>query len=96
MFFGIFFVWLFFLEAKKGLLQRPSKAQVAHAQQTWAPSGFQGRVFKARFGVKATECVTFFWLAGGNVTGGVLGTLCSAWSYNLHLGGPFARTQMHD
>ena len=38
-------------------------------QRPKPPDGFQERVFKEKFSGRAAECVTFFWLVGGEVTG---------------------------
>ena len=43
--------------------------QATHVQKTELPNGFHGMIFKAKFGVMAVGCVTFFWLVDGEVTG---------------------------
>ena len=40
-----------------------------HAQNPGLPDGFQGRVFKGRYGGRAAGYMAFFWSAGGEVMG---------------------------
>ena len=57
------------LGAEKVLLKGPSKESEQLVLRRPKPSnGFQERVTEGKFGVMAVWYVTFFWLAGGEVT----------------------------
>ena len=56
--------------AEKGLFRAKQGERATRAQKTQTPRLFCGDEFsKAKFGVRAAGCVTFFWLVGGEVIG---------------------------
>ena len=55
-------------EAEEGLLQDPVRRRGwLVPKPSELPEGFQGEVLKAKLGVRAAECVTFFRLASGEL-----------------------------
>ena len=58
------------LGAEKGLLQGQARRIGVLCSKTLnSLMVFREKLLKAKFGVRAAGCVTFFWLAGGEVTG---------------------------
>lgn len=61
------------LGAEKDVLWTKQGERVAWVEKPELPVVLGEKFLWVKFGVRATECVTFFWLIGGEVTGDVLG-----------------------